>query len=131
MSDNIGSDWAKPGVEVVEVGNRFTTRKYGSVHRIGKVYKNGNFVLEGSSDQWRPWSGGSAQRTGEQGWNRSAVRLVTDEVRQEMARDLELAKARSVVTAWSDHIGRVARSNDEAAILSLAAKLGPAPEPSA
>lgn len=45
---------------------------------VGKVYKNGNFVLRGDTQQWRPsYSGKLARKTGDSSWH-PAVAILWD-----------------------------------------------------
>lgn len=55
------------GAEVIHIDSGWNGRRHGSRYKIGKVYKNGNFILEGDADrqQWRPSNFGCAYKTGD------------------------------------------------------------------
>lgn len=112
MSD----DWSV-GAEVIEVSSGFYRTAYGNRYRIGKVYANGNFVLEGDDtrQQWRPWSG-RATRTGSYG-GRTVLKLFTPELEAEKDHDTEVLKASRALAAESARLDKLARSNDDNAIL--------------
>ena len=52
--------------------------------KITKVYKNGNFVIDGDKQQYRPHMD-TATRTGSDRWNRASVYLWTDSHDDELA----------------------------------------------
>lgn len=80
-------EWVKIGAEVVELA-RYASElaQYGRTRKITKVHKSGRFVLDDSPQQYSAWDDGKAVATGN-GWSRSIVKLVTDEIRADIAAD--------------------------------------------
>lgn len=66
------------------------------IKRIAKYHKNGNFVVEGSSQQWRPSTGNYAIRTGSS-FYRSSCRLLTPEVRAQAEKSMRMYQWRRAV----------------------------------
>lgn len=62
--------------------------------RVGKIYKNGNFTVEGDNSrrQFKPWSGKTAQPATREIWDRLHIRLVTPEFEQELSKVIERQK---------------------------------------
>lgn len=112
-------DWVKAGQTVVMRHSGFGGQ-YGQTHKIDKVYKNGNFTLEGSKDQWRPWAGG-AMRTGDTSrFHRQSCVPLTDEVAAEVASSQALSKAKAVIRAEAERLDKLWRLGDDAEIHSNA-----------
>jgi hypothetical protein len=96
-------NWVQPGVEVMEVRSGWETG-YGRIQKIAKVYANGNFLVEGSPQQWRPWGDWTARKTGEHGWHFAYLHLVTPKLLAERDRARLVAKARQTIRAELDRL---------------------------
>lgn len=46
---------------------------------VAKVHKNGNFILEGNPEQWKPYGTDWAVRTGRNTWDRDSLQVWTVE----------------------------------------------------
>ena len=118
------ADWVV-GAEVVERSSSWgPVWRYGAVRKIGKVHKNGNFVLEGESQQWRPLSD-YAVKTSDRGFYSSSTRIVlmTDEAKADMELAAAYAAAAAVVRAEAERLERVYRGNDVDETIAEAAKI--------
>lgn len=105
----------------------------GKPAKIGKVYKNGNFVLEGDKQrqQYRPWRD-RASRTGD-GWSRAWHRDTnlypdTPENRERFARARKVKVAHGKVFKEAKRLDKIARGSDYDAILAEASRLAAAPD---
>lgn len=64
---------------------------------VDKVYKNGNFTLRDSKQQWRPWHGGYGEKrwhataTGS-GWHRASLSLWDEATDRELTEKIEAQK---------------------------------------
>lgn len=119
------SQWIE-GAEVIERTSTWgPTYRYGHPTRIAKVYKNGNFVLDGSSQQWSPRSD-YASKTGEQrsyGSSFNSLVLLTSEIREDIARSAAYEAAFGVVKKEAERLDRVRRGKDVDATLAEAAAI--------
>lgn len=78
------SNWVQVGAEVIfSAERRFDTRAFGCTAKIVKVLKNGNFKVEGSDQQFRPFED-HATATGN-AWSKSQVFHLSDELRPAVA----------------------------------------------
>jgi len=102
----IENNWAQPGVTVIP---RHSHTRWGKECKIAKVYKNGNFVLEGGVQQYRPWHEGTAHRTGG-GYSSTTLYHLTDELREKIAGDRENQDRADRLQALSEAAQRAARS---------------------
>lgn len=119
----MAADWVNVGQEVVLRSVGFGHGAWGRVTRIAKVYKTGNFVLDGIDGQWRAL-GDKAARTGEgYRYNRQICRPLTGEVKAEIARDRRLASARKVVAKEAARLEKLSRTWDDEVIAEAAAIL--------
>lgn len=108
------TSWVAVGADVMEVSSGFGSATYGRVLKIAKVYKNGNFVVDGSDQQWKLYSGGYAKETGRT-YRRACLYPVTPALMAEKA-EAELAReARYWLREFADKLQRSAH-DDEAAI---------------
>jgi hypothetical protein len=109
----------QPGQEVAVVSKgRFGPDASYRFTKVAKVYKNGNFVLEGSPQQYRAsrsfyeekseWSGSS---TGEV-WDYVSVRLITDKLREEVAASARARRFARVVDDLGGNRGFARRATD-------------------
>lgn len=74
----------QPGVEVAIVAPRGGGNVSFKTAKVGKVFKNGNFKLEGGDQQYRivrSFGKWTAEATGNDRYNRTAIELITDELR--------------------------------------------------
>ena len=83
----------------------------GRIVNVAKVYKNGNFVIEGYHGQWRQ----SGHKTGSSSaWSREYLRPYTDELWQELEAEQEAERICWSVNRVGEYLKRI-RSGDEAA----------------
>ena len=104
----MSKSWAVPGTEVIERFSSIHGVRYGAVRKIGKVYKNGNFLLENSADQWRPHND-SAWRAGN-GHSSHVLVPLTEETRQEVERNSRVKMAQRLVFEESKRLEKLART---------------------
>lgn len=98
------TEWVA-GAEVVFMSNGWGGKIYGRRAIIDKVYKTGNFTIEGEKQQWRPSSFG-ASRTGHDGRGAQRLYIITPEVEAEI---LVTESARDAKKLISDEIDRLAK----------------------
>lgn len=115
-------EWVKVGAKVMQVTTSgWGDTRYGPVTTISKVYKTGNFLLEGDSkQQWRPlWD--YAVKTGE-GYSRASIHMhpVTPELLAERDQVLAVSLARKIVRDESDRLSKI---NDEDELIAAAAAI--------
>lgn len=113
------------GAEVVERSFGYGATRFGLRKKIGKVYANGNFVLEGEKQQWRPWAG-TASKTGDRQWVRVSLALVTPEIEDEIAQASRVQIARAAVIAEYERLQKIVRGSDDDEILAAYAALSKA-----
>lgn len=65
--------------------------------KVAKVYKTGNFVLEGDALQWRNFGNGRAVRARHTHFSREAVYLPSPEIEAAVAHSRRLQKAKQAV----------------------------------
>lgn len=106
------SDWVKVGAEVVTRYSGLGRKDFGPIQKISKVYKTGNFLLEGSPDQWRPASD-RAYRTGGYRYGGSCIYPLNEETRREMDRHNQVRAAQKVVYEESQRLARLAREDGD------------------
>lgn len=73
---------------VIRTASSWGDPSYSAAITVAKVYKSGNLVLEGSTQQWKPRSTFGelvAWPTGADMWDRRAVILLNDKTRAEIA----------------------------------------------
>lgn len=123
----MSAPWVVVGAEVIERTSSSwrPTFSYGSVKKIAKVYKSGNFVVEGSTQQWDPRYGTHANRTGRDSFSSYRTDLVplTDAVRAEMEQAKKYAAAVKVVQDEAERLQKVARGRVVEATIAEAAKI--------
>lgn len=110
--------WVAVGSEVF-CGDRLT--------KIAKIYKSGNFVLEGGTQQFRAF-GDSAHSTGGFHYGRAIVVPATPANRAKRREAEAVRVAKAALYDQAERLQRIARSGDPAAILAAAAALTPDPE---
>lgn len=120
------SQWA-PGAEVVKRSSGFGRPRYGERLKIGKVYANGNFILEGdaSRTQWRPMGDVASQRGGDR-WSRTYLVIVTPDLEAEIATARQVEHAKAAVNQEIERLREIARSGDDEAILDAYAAISKA-----
>lgn len=101
-------DWVNPGVELIERRNGWTGISYGQRAKIAKVMGNGNFKVDGSDQQWRPFSDGTAIRTGD---SRREVHfvVVSPELEDEIAHAKRLSAARRILADEAKRLDGLSR----------------------
>ena len=102
-------EWVKVGAELIEVRSGWHGAVYGPTQKIAKVYKNGNFVVEGDDQQWRPWS----DRAVKTGGLRSSATLhpITSELLVEKGEAEEMEIARRWVADEAERLSRLRGSD--------------------
>lgn len=118
-------EWVKPGVEMIERHNGWSGVSYGSRFRIAKVHANGNFKVEGSDQQWRPWGDGEAWRTGSD-YRGSALVRVTEALESEIAHSKRLSAARRVIADEAkrlDGLSRLRSGNSDEEVIATADRI--------
>lgn len=94
----------QPGVEVAIVTRNYNGTSY-SLSKVAKVYKNGNFVLEGNNQQYRASRGWldserwEATATGSSYGAHARVELVTDKLREEVTATIRKNHFKNVIYA--------------------------------
>ena len=111
-------EWVKEGQRMVMRRSGFGRSTYGEVRMITKVYKNGNFILEGSTQQWRPW-GTSASKTGQADrWSRDSCVPYTDEIREEVLRHQAIDRAKAAIRLEAERLDKLWRGGSDDEILA-------------
>lgn len=116
------ADWVA-GAEVISRSSGWGSTRYGSIHKIGKVYANGNFVLEGDDtrQQWRVGSNYASQTRG--GIRSNHLVLVTPELEIEIERSNRVSAARNKLSRHADEMAKLARQGSDDEILAAVAAL--------
>lgn len=116
------SGWVA-GAEVISQTSGWGRTRYGSTHKIGKVYANGNFVLEGDEgrQQWRAHRDYAVQTGGSSHSNRLA--LVTPELEIEIEKSNRANTARNKLSKHADEMAKIARQGDDDEVLAAVAAL--------
>lgn len=114
--------WVEIGAEMVEVySGSFGRRRYGATRKIAKVLKTGNFKIEGSDQQYRPWGTYTrAFRAGNGHYGSSSLSLLTDELIAEMAAEAQFLRARKIVESEIKRLENLSRGPDEDMIAAAA-----------
>lgn len=122
MSTQAVPAWVQVGAEVIEVySGSFGRRRYGATRKIAKVLKTGNFKIEDSDQQYRPWSTYTrAFRTGNGRYGSSSLSLLTDELTAEMAAEAQFLRARKIVESEIKRLENLSRGPDEDMIAAAA-----------
>lgn len=117
--------WAQEGVEVVHLRSDFGGRKngYGKIAKIVRRLGNGNIRIDGHNGQWRPSADGYAYLAGTSGWSRASCRLVTDELRAEIAIDREYEAALRRLENERRRLEHLIRSGDKPTVIAAASTL--------
>ena len=111
----------------VKVGDKFAVRKdygqgyTGKILTVAKIYKTGNFVMEGDTaplTQWRVVS--DCIMTSGGGYSKVCADPLTDDVRMKMDMQKRVYAAKKVLFDYADEIQKIARSNANEAILAEA-----------
>lgn len=105
-------EWVKPGTEVVIVNSGGWGKRYRRITKIDKVYKTGRFIIDGESQQWRPWNDYACQ-TGSSYYSSTRCEPITDEVRAEMDREKRVYAARTVVREESERLEKLSRGDSD------------------
>lgn len=117
-------DWVRVGAELVERTSGYYGERYGKRAKIAKVHANGNFKVEGSDQQWRPFSGGQASQTGQSGYGeRMSMVLVTPELEGTIAHNRKFREAQDVVSKEAKRLEGLARLRigfDDNAVITAA-----------
>ena len=101
------------GDEVFIVGSK---PHHATLTKVAKVYKTGNFVLEGSSQQYRP----SGHEAGQPRWSPLTVYHATDEMRAKFDDAKKLVGLRqSTIETLSNAVSRVRNANTTAEIREI------------
>lgn len=110
MADDKTKHPFQPGIAVAVISGSWGVPR--PVKRVvAKVYKNGNFVLEGFDQQWRPgFSAGTARQAGDQGWRGNSLEVWSDKHDEMQARAARHDQ-------WRDAVDKIAK-----------AKVDPTPE---
>jgi hypothetical protein len=109
MTNRTIPEWVRVGAEVVPVRRGFGRSQYDKPERIAKVYKNGNFVLEGHTEQWRP-RGDIASRAGDKSWTSSSCCPLTDELRAEIVHESKVRAAQKLISDEAERLAKLSRS---------------------
>jgi hypothetical protein len=122
--------WAVVGAELIErfYSSWSPTLTYGAVKKIDKVYKNGNFIVEGSAQQWAPVNS-HASRTGRDGYyssTRTNLVPLTDAVRADIAQAKAYQAAVKVLNDEIERLQELARSRDVDATIAEATAINAA-----
>lgn len=112
MSARQTPEWVKPGAVVVMTSTGGWSVRYGEERRIEKVFKNGNFTLEGSKDQYSPESRGVAYRAGSGRYRSDHCELLTEEVKANIAVARELRDARIEIRNEIDRLSALRADDD-------------------
>lgn len=107
------------GAEVILQRSGWSRVSYGPVFKIGKVYKNGKFMLEGDEDkaQWKPSGSLGAKRTGDGSYS-ERLYVLTDQVRADAEKSKKVSEAIRFMRAESERLDKLSRGNDDDAILA-------------
>lgn len=100
--------WVQPGAQVVEVGSN---RAFGKIHTIAKVHKNGNFTVNGSTQQFKPWNDGSALQTGDSWVGRKTLRYVDDATFAKIAEYRRFVAALNVINVEINRLAALRNVN--------------------
>lgn len=111
QGDDMSEDWVKVGAEVVEVSSGLGSTLYGPRKKIAKVYKNGNFIVDGNR-QWRPFGDYAVETGGGRSRHRFCVHPVTEELLADMAANSRLVTARNAIRAEIERLEEAVRSDD-------------------
>jgi hypothetical protein len=104
-------DWVKPGAEVIFRSSGWGNR-FGRTAKIDKVYKTGNFTVEGDKQQYRPMRD-YARASGRRAYHSDSLYPLTDEVRQEVIRERRMREAKTIVAAESERLDKLSRSESD------------------
>ncbi len=104
----MSNDWVQPGAEVIFRSSGWGHR-FGRVAKIEKVYKNGNFTIEGNAQQYRPVHD-YAYETGGRGYHRDSLYPLTDEIKRDVAREQSIRAAQKIVHDEAERPGKLART---------------------
>lgn len=115
-------EWVKEGAEVVESPSTWG-RVWGKVRKIGKVRKNGLFVLEGDDSLWTP-NDTYASPT-KSNWSARTLRPFTGENREEAKKSWQVDAARDRLIKYVQKLEKACGHWDADVILAEAAKLPP------
>ncbi len=105
----MSNDWVQPGADVVFRG---WGHRFGRVAKIEKVYKNGNFTIEGNAQQYRP-NREYANETGGRGYHRDSLYPLTDEIKREVAREQSIRAAQKIVRDEGERLDKLARTESD------------------
>lgn len=100
------------GTEVVRQSDRLGQIVYGPIEKIVKVYKNGNFVLPGSSQQYRPGYDDTYARATGGGYSPVRVCRVTPEMRVTLETYYEHRRNAGVIVKEVERLKVILQRND-------------------
>lgn len=109
-------DWVVVGADVFVVSGYYPRFQYAPA-KIAKVHKNGNLVLEGNPQQYKPFER-YAIATGS-GWHKNTVEPATDKVRAKAATAIVRENLANKASALARRFDVIARSG-EASVSLLA-----------
>lgn len=87
----------QPGTKVAIERSGYGRWSEWTISTVARVYKNGNFVLEGGTQQWRPF-GDTAFPAGGDRWSRVSVHIL-ESVKERIANDRAERKRSSRLVA--------------------------------
>lgn len=103
MSENKTDHEFQAGVEVALMSGGWGIERP-TKRVVAKVYKTGNFLLEGSDQQWRVgFSKGTARHAGESGWRGSTLEIWT-------SKHDEMLGAAARYDQWQDALRKIVKT---------------------
>lgn len=124
MSERTIPEWTKVGAKLITYNSSSWGVSYGPVVTIAKVFKNGNFKIEGRDEQYRSFKDEGRRAGGDSYGRGPSYKPLTPEVEAAAARERLVDKARDVVRAEGDRLVKMARSSEEDEILAAADSIG-------
>lgn len=125
MSERTIPEWTKVGAKLITYSSRtWGGEIYGPVVTIAKVFKNGNFKIEGRGEQYRSFSDHGRRAGGDSFGRGPSYKPLTPEVEAAAAHEKIVSRAKAIVGAEGDRLIKLARSQEDDEILAAADRIG-------
>ena len=92
-------------------------RERWKISKVKKVYKTGNFLVEGTEGQWRPSSGRTAWKCGSRNWNHT-IAYIFDDVSDRVLGSIKIERTKKRLSAISKKIDTIDPSSISDDVLS-------------